>query len=601
MQAAEQSPEEYKKSLLGSIDLAHELGKYLGEIQESSIEVNKVFTQGRQRVSELITSIADATPKINRLGGSMQDVARVMGDIAEASNRNLIASTKEVEKIYAAQKILDIGAKQLTDSFLDIGTGLQQIPEQLETSIGYIQSIGGNAKQVMQDVQSNMAQMNRFQFEGGVVGLTKMAAQASMLRFNMNETFKLADKVLDPEGAIEVASAFQRLGVSAGNLVDPFQLMNMSINDPSGLQDSLADVAKQFSYFDEKTKTFKINPQGVLTLREMEKQTGVSAQEMSKMALAAAELDQRLSAVDMAGLSIANEEDKQFLANIAKMGEGGQYEVQIKDEQGKVETKKLSEITQTQFDNLIQEQRDRPKTLEDIARTQMGISETIQSDVKAIRNALVGGGVSAKQVTQTIVGAQRTADVLGGEASKKFGNTEVVRGETEKILTDLGTLIKDFRDNDKTKTESLSQYLEKVGNQMNSLQEKFGQAMKEYGENVYDKMSDKTIGEKLIKESAGKMVGKTEAEMSKKNVEPLTPSSNRTITENITQNTQTIVNKGTVDVGGKIQVELVAPAGVTTDQMKQFVDATFNGPQFKDYILRVVSPKDLKEPVSKTY
>lgn len=601
MQAAEQSPEEYRKSLLGSIDLADELGKYLGEIQESSIEVNKIFTQGRQRVSELITSIADATPKINRLGGSMQDVARVMGDIAEASNRNLIASTKEVEKIYAAQKILDIGARQLTDSFLDIGTGLQRIPEQLEESIGYIQSIGGNAKQVMQDVQSNMAQMNRFQFEGGVVGLTKMAAQASMLRFNMNETFKLADKVLDPEGAIEVASAFQRLGVSAGNLVDPFQLMNMSINDPSGLQDSLADVAKQFSYFDEKTKTFKINPQGVLTLREMEKQTGVSAQEMSKMALAAAELDQRLSAVDMAGLSIANEEDKQFLANIAKMGEGGEYEVQIKDEQGKVETKKLSEITQTQFDNLIQEQRDRPKTLEDIARTQMGISETIQSDVRSIKNALIGGGVSAKQVTQTIVGAQRTADVLGGEASKKFGSTETVRGETEKILTDLGTLIKDFRDNDKSKTESLSQYLEKVGNQMNSMEKRFGQAMKEYGENVYDKMSDKTIGEKLIKDSAGKMVGKSGDEMSKKSVEPLTPSANKTITENITQNTQTIVNKGTVDVGGKIQVELVAPAGVTTDQMKQFVDATFNGPQFKDYILRVVSPKDLKEPVSKNY
>ena len=469
MQSAEQSPEEYRKSLLGSFDLAHELGKYLGEIQESSIEINKVFTQGRQRVSELITSIADATPQINRLGGSMKDVAQVMGDIAEASNRNLIASTEEVEKLYAAQKILGIGAETLTNSFLDVGVGLQKIPEELEKSINYVQSIGGNAKQVMNDVQSNMAQMNRYQFEGGVAGLTKMAAQASMLRFSMSETFRLADKVLDPEGAIEVASAFQRLGVSAGNMVDPFQLMNMSINDPSGLQDSLADVAKQFSYFDEETKTFKINPQGVLTLREIEKQTGVSAQELSKMAVAAGELDMRLSAVDAAGLSIGSEEDKQFLANIAKMGKGGEYEVQIKDDEGKVETKKLSEITQNEFNKLIQEQKEGPKTMEEIARVQMGISETIQSDVSAIKNTLKGGIVSSKQVTQSIVGAQRTVDVLGGEASKKFGSTESVRFETEKFLTDIGSLFKDLKNNDKTVTESLTQYLEKAGTQLESI------------------------------------------------------------------------------------------------------------------------------------
>lgn len=598
MQAAEQSPEEYKNSLLRSLDLAHELGKYLGEIQEYSIEVNKVFTQGRLRVSELITGIADATPQINRLGGSMKDVAQVMGDIAEASNRNLIASTKEVEKLYAAQQILEIGASILTNSFLDVGVGLQKIPEELEKSINYVQSIGGNAKQVMKDVQSNMSQMNRYQFEGGVAGLTKMAAQASMLRFDMGETFRLADKVLDPEGAIEVASAFQRLGVSAGNLVDPFQLMNMSINDPSGLQNSLADVAKQFSYFDEETKTFKINPQGVLTLREMEKQTGVSAQEMSKMALAAAELDQRLSVIDMSGLSIGSEEDKQFLANIAKMGEGGEYEVQIKDDKGKVETKKLSEITQTQFDKLIQEQKETPKTMEDIARAQMGISKTIESDVSAIRNALVGGGVSAKQVTQTIVGAQRTVDVLGGEASKKFGDTKTVRGETEKVLSDLGDLIKDFKDSAKPATESLSQYLEKVGNQMNSMEKRFGQSMKEYTENVYNKIGDETYVQKFVKESAGKVGGINEVNRS---VEPLTVSNNKTITENIIQNNQTFNTKGTVDVGGKIQIEVSTPSGVTTEQMKQFMDETFNGPKFKDYIMRVVTPKDLKEPTPKTY
>jgi hypothetical protein len=601
MQSAEQSPEEYRKSLLSSIDLADELGKYLGEIQHYSIEINKVFTQGRQRVSELITGIADATPQINRLGGSMKDVAQVMGDIAEASNRNLIASVEETEKLFAAQQILQTNADILVNSFNDVGVGLSKIPEELEKSINYVQSIGGNAKQVMKDVTYNMSQMNRFQFEGGVAGLTKMAAQASMLRFNMGETFRLADKVLDPEGAIEVASAFQRLGVSAGNLVDPFQLMNMSINDPSGLQDSLADVAKQFSYFDEETKTFKINPQGVLTLREMEKQTGVSAQEMSKMAVAAAELDKRLSAVDMAGVTIGSEEDKQFLANISKMDKSGEYVVQIKDDEGEVETKKLSEVTQKEFDKLIQEQREGPKTMEDITRTQMGISKTIQSDVAAIKNTLIGGGVSAKQVTQTLVGAQKTADVLGGEATKKFGKTEVVRGETEKALTDVGRLFKDLADSDKSRTESLSQYLEKVGTQMNTMEVRFKEAMKEYGENVSNRLNGNNLVEKSFKfgvDEINKIVNNDKVKGA-----PLeNKGGNQTIAQSITQTTQTINNKGTVDVGGKIQVDVQVPAGVSESQVKQIIDSAFNDPKFKDYVVRLVTPNNnLTEPVKKTF
>jgi hypothetical protein len=87
----------------------------------------------------------------------------------------------------------------------------------------------------MKDVSANMEKMNRYQFDGGVAGLAKMAAQASMLRFDMAQTFSFADRMLTPENAINMASAFQRLGVTAGNLVDPFVLMNESINDPTGV------------------------------------------------------------------------------------------------------------------------------------------------------------------------------------------------------------------------------------------------------------------------------------------------------------------------------------------------------------------------------
>jgi hypothetical protein len=330
----------------------------------------------------------------------------------------------------------------------------------------------------------------------------------------------------------------------------------------------------------------------------MEKQTGVSAAEMSKMGLAAAELDKRLSAVNLAGITIGTEEDKQFLANIAKMGEGGEYEVKIKNKEGEEETKKLSEVTQTEFDKLIQEQKDGPKSLEEIARVQMNISETVKGDVAAIKNAFLGSTATAKPVKETIIGAQKTADILGGEASKKFGDTKSARVEVETALKDLGTMAMDFKEGIKPATQTLSDYLMKVGNQMESVQNKFTDALKEYRKNVTSKFGDTPI-EKVAAAGVNAVSEISGAGASSK-TSPIDSNANKIKTEKTISNNQNITTKSTVDVGGKIEVDVKVPAGLSSEQLKQILDTTFNESRFKDYIVRLI-PGDSKEPVSKTY
>lgn len=568
---------------------------------QAQVELNKTFGQGQERLSETYKAISDAAPRVARLGGSITDVQTTMQEIAQASRRNVIANTEDVEKLYAATKLIEGSADSLSTSFLDIGVGIEQVGKQLEDSINYIRSIGGNTKTVMKDVTDNMAQMNRFQFEGGVQGLTKMAAQASMLRFDMKETFKLANDVLDPERAIDVASAFQRLGVSAGNLTDPFQLMNLSINDPSGLQNSLADVAKQFTYFDDKTKTFKINPQGVLTLKEMEKQTNVSAAEMSKMGLAAAELDQRLSAINMAGLNV-NEEDKQYLSNIAKMGEGGQYEVKLTNEKGDEYTKKLSDITQTELGNLIEQQKTGPKTLEEIASKQLSIDESILFNVKGMNVALSQGLTSPKQIRQGIAATQRVTSTVFGETSDKFGQTKDYRDLSEGILTTLGKVAMDFKEGNKPLTDIFSNGLNSLGSTLDASQKRFTEVLKEVGENIGKKLTNQSTGEVMIKSGVNKAVevlgGNTTSSV------PLSTTSN--VNSGALQNTQnnSVVQttNSKMDIGGKLEINVNAPAGLSTEHLKQAFDTAFNSNSFKDYIVRVASPTDSnREPISKTY
>jgi hypothetical protein len=400
-------------------------------LAEYSNKVLGAFTQTRGRISEIQTTITNTVPGVRRLGGDLKDVSEIISEVALESRRNVIANSEQVESLYAASKVLGLSAQVLSKSFLDVGMTIESIPETLEESVSYVRSIGGNAKTVFTDVQKNMEQMNRYQFEGGVLGLTKMAAQASMLRFDIATTFKFADDLLDPDRAIEVAAAFQRLGVTAGNLVDPFQLMNMSINDPSGLQDSIIEISKKYTEFDAKTKTFKINPEGVLTLRELGKQAGLDAKELSKMGLAAAELDNRLSQISPS-LKI-KEEDKQYLANISSMNAGGQYEVKFRDDQGKEQIRKLSEISQTEFDKLIKQQKDGDKTVQELQTSQLRLDEILGNNVAAIKAVVVGGVLTSDPLLKmNEVLREVTTDAL--KVINKEFKTEDVRNAATTLL-----------------------------------------------------------------------------------------------------------------------------------------------------------------------
>ena len=412
--------------------------KGVTDLMALSTRLNATFLQGRGRIEEMQVAIADAIPGVTRLGGSIEQTVETIGDIAEASRRNVIANQETVSELFATTKLIGGTVEDLANSFLDIGIGVENIGEEMEKSISYVQSIGGNAKSVMKEVVQQTDKLNRYQFEGGVQGLTKMAAQASMLRFDMEDTFRLAEKVLDPEGAIEVAAAFQRLGVNAGDLVNPFQLMNQSIMDPSGLQTSLANVAKSFVSFNKEAGRFTINPEGVLRLREMEKEAELSSGSLSKMGIAAAEMGERMKQVSTAGLKFKNEEDKQFLANITSMGEGGVFQVNLEDGT-KVD---IARLQQDQFDRLIAREKDRPKTIEDMQRAQMGMSEIVKNDVRALRDKIVYGVVSMGPIP----GLSEDLRGVSTAASQAISMEGKYRVGTEDVRKTLNDLTKDLTD-----------------------------------------------------------------------------------------------------------------------------------------------------------
>ena len=575
----------------------------IGNMYSEADKLNNAFLQGRTRLDEMNDAVSKAAAGVIRLGGDISDVGNTMIGIAEGARRNVIATEDQVSKLYAATTILGGSTKDLVDSFDSVGISVSQIGTNLENSIEYIQSVGLNAKDVMGDVTKNMEQMNRFQFDGGVQGLAKMAAQASMLKFDMKQTFAFADKVLDPEGAINMAAAFQRLGVSVGNLTDPFALMNETINDPTGLQNSLARVGEKYTVFDEKTKTFKINPQGVLILREMEKEAGLAGGTLSKSALAAADLDRRVSNINPS-LKFDSEEDKQFLANMATMNKEGEYTVQLKnDKTGEVETKRLGDITQEEMEKLREQQENAPKTLEDIQKKQLDVLENIERAISGNVAKATYGIAGSSVIRGNVTGAERITRAVTGAVDKNVPESAEI---TKSVNNAVGKMSELFmqKDTGKISDADFAIKIAKLEEEVKNKASEYGSKGIETLKNILEETNKNITGssgiEKQFKKYTAEMLTgekeitpkstKTSAISGTQKVEPLTRSqffgkgSGMSTPESKSKTTN--VNSQ-VDFGGTITIKVEAPAGVSEQQFKTF----FESEEFKKKIYEYYNQK----------
>jgi len=546
----------------------------IDSMQKGATEINKTFLQTRGRITELMVSIEDSIPVINSLNGNFNDVLKTMSDIAKATQRNVVASTEDTGKLFAASQLLGLEVKDIVENFRDIGVQFPQIGKQLEESINYIQSVGANAGQVMRTVMSSMDKMNEFSFQNGVQGLTKMATQASLMNYDMKETFRIADKGIDPEGAIELANTFQRLGVAAGDLVNPFQIMNQSLTNPEGLQNNIINMTKQFAVFDEKTKSFKISEQGILTLRQFSKETNTSYDNLAKTALAAADLDERLRQLNPQ-INFENEEDKQYLMNIADMKKDGKYEVTLKDGV----KKELQNLNQEEFDELIKQQKTGPKSLEDIAKSQLTMTELSTGYLESIKNTIVGGVISTPLFTQNVEGLRNLISGLGESAIKNLPKTDETRNTLVEFTNQAMKLLKD-----KPNTEQYTRDLDILKGMKDSFLQSGNDRLKQFAIDFNEKIGGISQIEKLVKTNVA---------------QPLTDFLGKP--SNYGKTATGVEESRNVNLGGGFTIKIATEPGSTVSQ--QQLDSIFNSTSFKEFIMSISNSQNPnnKSPINVVY
>jgi hypothetical protein len=431
----------------------------------------------------LRATMADAVSNVRALGGDIKNVYETQEAAAKALQRNVILSADVTKDLYATFKVTGIEANNLVKTFKDTGYGAGQVAREMKNVVDIAAQSGVNAQEVSSKVLSNMDALNKYNFEGGVSGLAKMAAQASMLRIDMKTTLGFAEKVFDPEGAIEMAAAMQRLGVSQSSLLDPLKMMDLAQNDPGELQNQMAEMGKQFVQLNEKGQ-FEIMPGAKRQMRELEKAMGLPAGELAKMSLASAELEDKMSKIRFPDLDI--DEDKQkMIANMAEMGTGGKYEVQVEDkETGQMITKAIDELTKEDVDYLEKVANTAPKTMEELAKGQLTALESIQADIKSIADKS-GLGIARTKTTGKVLDTSRQISTgIQKTLSPKELETKNLAATIDAGIDRNLDILKRLTDGEITKTEAVSEFKESLSKLSTFIDTTFKSSMTKGGEEL---------------------------------------------------------------------------------------------------------------------
>ena len=403
------------------------------ELETYANSVQIAFGLSKERVDEFKTSIADAAPELAKLGITDQQIATNLISIMDGLGGAASVSKEAIVELSAAAQLTGQEVGDLTSKFREVGISVYDVGEQMKTVTEVARSAGVSVSKVSGQVMTNLEKMNLYNFENGVKGLAKMSAQAERLGISMEKVFLQSEKVMNPEGAIEMSAALQQLGVTSSGLLDPLRAMDMSQNDPEQFQKEIVSLGKEFTRFNEKTGQMEILPGAKRRMKEVAEAVGLTREEFAQMALKSSDFEMKLKQIKMPSLAVDDDETKEMIATMAQMKDGVAT-IQVRDKETGITTeKKVEELTPEDLENLKKANEDSSKTIEEIAFNQLDV-------MSQIKNLLSTGEVATKFAKATTPTLSKFYGLVADSKLEIAKAADNIFGSTEDMRTAMGEL-----------------------------------------------------------------------------------------------------------------------------------------------------------------
>jgi len=504
-------------NLLRPVKLAAQIAKDTAEIftsiPDTMVDIDKQFNSIMQNMGVGVgysAAIKDNLSKgayaVLKLGGDIKSATALQNEVVNQFNKNIVLSEDMYAKLYATTKVAGVAAGELLDGFDKAGMSITHITEQMYNTAKIARDMGVSSQVVSKNVVNNLEQLNRFNFVNGVDGLAKMAAKAAMLRIDMKQTLDFAEKMLNPEDAINMSAALQRLGNVSSDLIDPLKLMDLAQNNVPELQNQLSGLFKQYTFFNEETQAFEFFPDAKGKIRELAKELQIPQSEIEKMALGTASLDKKLADIDFSGFNDISEDTKSAIANLATLDKDtGEYTITTKNGD-LVSVQKLLESYSGDIGGLQKYisglEEEAGKTTEekmmDLAKEQLGVTGLMAANLEAMTKSL-GLQIASTKDGQKVLEKAATGVNIYAEAQQSLYQPEVkggYKGQENQYNAGVLAQQRQYIKNDEINFVALGDAASDAAKELL----KFGGNLAEIGKNIFDTHGT-TPNKKVVKDA----------------------------------------------------------------------------------------------------
>lgn len=325
---------------------------------------NKLNSQigiGKELSRSYRDNIVDAFDGVQGMGYSFDELADTAISATNETGRFFTLSSSVMEDMAVTSRAFIGDMKEMGPmlrSFELTGIGAEKTLENINAGGKSSLTLGLNIRKTTEEFQKNIGKINQYGFENGVQGLNRMVQKSIEFRMNMQNVFDVAEKVMSPEKAIDLAANLQVLGGAVGALGDPFQMMYMATNNVEGLQDALIGAAESLATYNSEQGKFEISGVNLRRARAMAEELGMSYQDLAQSAIAAAERTSASQDIIASGVS-ADEKQIEFLTNLARMGKDGKMVIEVptilQEQLGK--TIELEDLNQTTANAILENQK----------------------------------------------------------------------------------------------------------------------------------------------------------------------------------------------------------------------------------------------------
>lgn len=383
------------------------------------------------------------------------------GDVRDATETMLVNSQKfatyQGETVLNALKIGAAYAQSAkailenAEAFRNVGMSVGDTSKAIGEIGSKSLSLGLSARATTTTLTSNIGRLNEFGFQNGVKGLANMVREAQSLKFNMEETFKVADKLYDPESAINLAANLQVVGGAVGDLADPIRLMYDATNNVESLQTSILGAARSLATYNAEQGRFEVTGANLRRAKAMADALGISMNELTSAAVKGQAKMQALSELELFDL---DDDQKEFISNLSSMKEGVIGIEISKDMADKMTTGirqgfvDFSSLTGAQMKEIADVQkRLASRTTEEVIKDQYTVATR---SLNALNSIAMNMGIVAKDAIEKSDAYKGFVDKLSKVEGAAEMSPEQIENEFQKymegIVSPVQTIIKKIKD-----------------------------------------------------------------------------------------------------------------------------------------------------------